>query len=49
VLVLRECACGVSRSAYPWHDKGEYTELMAPGDEELLYWVKSFNSFDLYT
>lgn len=30
-------------SAYPWHDKGEYKRFMAPGDEELLQWVKEFN------
>lgn len=30
-------------SAYPWHDKGEYAHFMAPGDEELLRWVKEFN------
>lgn len=36
-------------SAYPWHDKGEYQRFMAPGDEEMLRWVKEFNKFDLYT
>lgn len=36
-------------SAYPWHDKGEYRHLMAPGDDELEHWVKLFNKYDLYT
>lgn len=36
-------------SAYPWHDKGAYKHLMAPGDEERIEWVKMFNRFDLYT
>jgi len=36
-------------SAYPWHDKGAYTYLMAPGDEKRIEWVKLFNRFDLYT
>lgn len=36
-------------SCYPWHDKGEYTQLMAPGDAALMEWVKEFNQFDLYT
>lgn len=36
-------------SAYPWHDKGAYTYLMAPGDEDRIEWVKMFNRFDLYT
>jgi len=36
-------------SAYPWHDKGAYKDLMAPGDEKRMHWVKLFNRFDLYT
>jgi len=36
-------------SCYPWHLKGEYRHLMAPGDENLLEWVLEFNKFDLYT
>lgn len=36
-------------SAYPWHDKGAYRHLMAPGDEKRVEWVKLFNRFDLYT
>jgi inositol oxygenase len=36
-------------SCYPWHLKGEYRHLMAPGDEALLDWVLEFNKFDLYT
>mmetsp|Transcript_2776 Transcript_2776/g.7266 ORF Transcript_2776/g.7266 Transcript_2776/m.7266 type:complete len:291 (+) Transcript_2776:64-936(+) len=36
-------------SFYPWHDKGAYTHLMAPGDEKTLEWVKEFNKFDLYS
>jgi inositol oxygenase len=36
-------------SAYPWHDKGAYKYLMAPGDKETLEMVKLFNQFDLYT
>lgn len=36
-------------SCYPWHRGGAYTELMAPGDETVLEWVKVFNEHDLYT
>lgn len=36
-------------SCYPWHRGGEYKDLMAPGDEELMNWVTEFNQFDLYT
>ncbi|RHY33546.1 hypothetical protein DYB32_002062 [Aphanomyces invadans] len=36
-------------SCYPWHNKKEYTHLMAPGDDALLEWVLEFNKFDLYT
>lgn len=36
-------------SCYPLHKHGEYKELLAPGDEELMDWVREFNKFDLYT
>jgi len=36
-------------SFYPWHDKRAYTRFEAPGDEEMLRWVKEFNKFDLYS
>ena len=36
-------------SAYPWHDKGEYAQFMAPGDEDIMKWVQTFNKYDLYT
>lgn len=36
-------------SAYPWHDRGAYKHLMAPGDEDRIKWVQLFNKFDLYT
>lgn len=36
-------------SAYPWHTQNEYKELMAEGDDDLLYWVREFNKYDLYT
>ena len=36
-------------SFYPWHDKRAYTHLEAPGDIELMNWVKEFNKFDLYS
>jgi inositol oxygenase len=36
-------------SAYPWHDKGEYTRFMKAGDDVLMTAVKKFNVFDLYT
>jgi len=31
------------------HKEGEYKELLAEGDEELMVWVREFNKFDLYT
>ena len=47
-VTFQKCVgCGACR--YPWHDKGEYRHLMGPGDEDLEYWVKLFNTFDLYT
>jgi len=36
-------------SAYPWHDKGEYSRFMKEGDDVLMAAVKTFNDFDLYT
>lgn len=36
-------------SCYPLHKHGEYKELLADGDEDLLGWVREFNQFDLYT
>jgi inositol oxygenase len=36
-------------SCYPLHKENEYKELLAPGDEDLLQWVREFNQFDLYT
>ena len=36
-------------SCYPLHSGGAYAELLAPGDEETLEWVREFNKFDLYT
>lgn len=36
-------------SAYPWHDRGAYKQLMGPGDEDRIKWVTLFNKFDLYT
>ena len=35
-------------SFYPWHREGAYGYLMGEGDEEMLGWVREFNSFDLY-
>lgn len=36
-------------SAYPWHDRGAYKQLMGPGDEDRIKWVTLFNKFYLYT
>lgn len=36
-------------SCYPLHKEGDYKELLAPGDEELLERIREFNQFDLYT
>jgi inositol oxygenase len=36
-------------SAYPMHDKGAYTHLLKPEDDERLEWIRLFNRFDLYT
>lgn len=36
-------------SCYPLHKHGEYAELLAAGDAELIKSVVEFNQFDLYT
>ena len=36
-------------SFYPWHDCGEYSQLMDKKDLETLKLVKEFNEFDLYS
>lgn len=36
-------------SLYPWHTGGDYTHLTNEKDEKMLYWVREFNKFDLYT
>jgi len=36
-------------SCYPLHNKGAYKELLAPGDEDILTWVRIFQHHDLYT
>lgn len=36
-------------SFYPGHSTDAYRELMEPGDEERLEWVRRFNRYDLYT
>ncbi|MCY3620421.1 MAG: inositol oxygenase [Gammaproteobacteria bacterium] len=36
-------------SFYPGHSTDAYRELLGPGDEERLEWVRQFNRYDLYT
>lgn len=36
-------------SFYPWHKQGGYKYLTNEQDEKMLYWVKEFNQFDLYS
>jgi len=36
-------------SFYPWHTHGSYTYLTNEKDEKMLYWVKLFQKFDLYS
>lgn len=36
-------------SFYPWHKEGAYTHLTDAHDREMMYWVKEFNQFDLYS
>jgi len=36
-------------SFYPWHHEGEYDYLCNDKDRRMLYWVKEFNGYDLYS
>lgn len=36
-------------SFYPWHREGAYGHLCNEEDRRLLYWVKEFNQYDLYS
>ena len=36
-------------SCYPLHERGEYAQFLAPGDEALLEAVRRFQKFDLYS
>ena len=36
-------------SFYPWHREGSYSYLCNAQDREMLYWVKEFNQYDLYS
>ena len=36
-------------SFYPWHREGAYEHLCNQQDREMLYWVKEFNQYDLYS
>jgi inositol oxygenase len=36
-------------SCYPLHSGGDYERFMAPGDSEIMEWVRKFNKFDLFT
>jgi inositol oxygenase len=36
-------------SFYPWHLEGAYARFMDASDATKLYWVKEFNSYDLYS
>ena len=36
-------------SFYPWHREGAYEHLCNAQDREMLYWVKEFNQYDLYS
>ncbi len=36
-------------SFYPWHREGAYEQLCNQQDREMLYWVKEFNQYDLYS
>jgi inositol oxygenase len=36
-------------SLYPWHNEGEYKDLMDSQDHEMLQLVQDFNKYDLYT
>src|SRR5579875_3050428 len=36
-------------SFYPAHREGEYQHLMNDHDQEMFYWVREFNQYDLYS
>ncbi len=36
-------------SFYPWHQEGAYQHLTDAHDREMLYWVREFNQYDLYS
>jgi inositol oxygenase len=36
-------------SCYPLHERGEYAQLLAPGDELLIEAVRRFQKYDLYS
>ena len=36
-------------SLYPWHKENDYQHLCDEKDIEMMYWVKLFNKYDLYT
>src|SRR5579875_3303675 len=36
-------------SFYPAHREGEYQHLMSDHDQEMFYWVREFNQYDLYS
>jgi inositol oxygenase len=36
-------------SFYPWHREGAYDHLCNEQDRQMLYWVKEFNQYDLYS
>ena len=36
-------------SFYPWHREGAYDHLCNEKDRKMLYWVKEFNQYDLYS
>uniref|UniRef100_A0A915HV37 Inositol oxygenase n=1 Tax=Romanomermis culicivorax TaxID=13658 RepID=A0A915HV37_ROMCU len=36
-------------SFYPWHSAGQYSQFTNEKDRSMLYWIKEFNKFDLYS
>ena len=36
-------------SCYPWHRENEYDHLCDDHDREMLFWVRKFNPYDLYS
>ena len=36
-------------SFYPWHQEGAYEQLMNDHDRKMLYWLREFNQYDLYS